>query len=76
MDLYAPVAGTEMSWQEILKMGQVEWKGKIKGKMVGVEMNTLDMTEKKGNGEEKKGVKWGNKDLLNYGLFHIYSIES
>lgn len=61
LSLSTPMAGTEMSWREVLKTGQVEWKGK----MVGVEMNTLDVTEEIGNGEKKKRVKWGNKDLLN-----------
>lgn len=74
MDLPTPVAGTEMSWRSIL--GQVEWKGRIKGKIVGVEINILDVTEETEKGEKKKGVKQGNKNLLNYELFHIYSIES
>lgn len=54
MDLSSPVAGTGMSWREILETGQVGWKAKIKRKIVGMEMNTLDVTEETGNGEEKR----------------------
>ena len=49
------MGGTEMSWREIFEAGQVEWKGRIKGKMVRMETNTLNMSEETGN-DEKQGV--------------------
>lgn len=49
--------GTEISWK-ILEMGQADWKGKIKGKMVGVERNT-NMSEEIEN-YEKQGV-WNDE---------------
>lgn len=55
MGLPTPVAGTEMSWRGVLETGQVEWKGRIKGKIVGLEMNALNVTEETAKGEEKKG---------------------
>lgn len=55
MDLSTPLGGTEMSWREILEAVQIEWKGRIKGKMVRVVNNTLGVSEETGNEEEKKG---------------------
>lgn len=48
--------------REVLNTGQVEWKGRIKGKLVGMKTNT-NMSEKVGNYE--KQVVW-NRNLLNY----------
>lgn len=53
-------------WDET---GQVEQRGRVRGKMVGMEVNTLNVSEETGN-DEKQGV-WNeeNSDLLNYGFF-------
>lgn len=49
--------------------GQVEWKGRLREKMVGMDMNTLNVSEETGN-DEKQGVRnEENRDLLNYGFF-------
>lgn len=53
MDLSMLVEGTEMSWREILETGQVEWKGRIKGKMVGMEMERSNMLEETGNYDKR-----------------------
>lgn len=53
MGLSMLVEGTEMSWREILETGQVEWKGRIKGKMVGMEMERSNMLEETGNYDKR-----------------------
>lgn len=53
MGLSMLVEGTEMSGREILETGQVEWKGRIKGKMVGMEMERSNMLEETGNYDKR-----------------------